>query len=325
MRRREFFTLLGCAAIGWPLAGYGQQASKIYRLGYLSTARVPSYQIEALQAGLRELGYIEGNNLKVEYRFGGPQSERLDAIASELVELRPDVIVTAGTPATFAAKRATTTIPIVMSPVGDPVQVGLVASLAHPGGNITGVSLDASELARKRVEVLKELVPPIARLGILGNAANPATQFWSKETQLAARALGLEPALFEVRELNELTAAFAAMQRNGVDAVAVETDAIFTSAQRQITTLAIEYHLPAMYESPEFVQDGGLISYGPSLAKMTRRSATFVDKILKGVKPTDLPIEQPTNFELVINLKTANALGLTVPPSLLARADEVIE
>jgi putative ABC transport system substrate-binding protein len=175
------------------------------------------------------------------------------------------------------------------------------------------------------VEVLKELVPTIARLGILGNAANPATQFWSKETQLAARALGLEGALFTVRELNELTAAFAAMQRNGVDAVVVETDAKFNSAQRQITTLAIEHQLPAIYEVPEFVQDGGLISYGPRLAEMTRRSAMFVDKILKGVKPTDLPIEQPTNFELVINLKTAKALGLTVPPSLLARADEVIE
>src|SRR6516162_6676432 len=165
MRRREFLTLLGCAAIGWPLAGYGQQASKIYRLGYLSTARVPSYQIEALQAGLRELGYIEGNNLKVEYRFGGPQSERLDAIASELVELRPDAIVTAGTPAVFAAKRATTTIPIVMAPVGDPVRYRIVASLAHPGGNITGVTLYRSELGGKRVEVLKEVLPAITRLG----------------------------------------------------------------------------------------------------------------------------------------------------------------
>jgi len=324
MRRREFLTLLGCAAIGWPLAGHGQQASKIYRLGYLSTARVPNL-VEALQAGLRELGYIEGQNLKVEYRFGGPQSEPLDAIASELVELRPDVIVTVGTPATFAAKRATTMIPIVMAPVGDPVRIGLVVSLAHPGGNITGVTLYGSELWSKRVEVLKELLPPIAHLGVLGNAANPATQFWWEETQLAARALGLEPALFTVRELNELTAAFAAMQRNGVDAVVVETDAKFNSAQRQITTLAIEHQLPAIYEVPEFVQDGGLISYGPNLAEMTRRSARCVDKILKGVKPTDLPIEQPTNFELVINLKTAKALGLTVPSSLLARADEVIE
>jgi putative tryptophan/tyrosine transport system substrate-binding protein len=324
MRRREFFTLLGGAAVAWPLAGGAQHPSKLYRLGYLSAARVPNL-IEALQTGLRELGYVEGKNLKVEYRFGGPQSERLDTLASELVELHPDAIVTPGTDATFAAKRATTTIPIVMAPVGDPVRNGLVASLAHPGGNITGVTLYGSELWGKRVEVLKELLPAIARLGILGNAANPATQFWSKETQLAAQALGLEPALFTVRELNELSAAFAAMQRNGVDAVVVETDTMFNSAQRQITTLAIEHQLPAMYEVPEFVQDGGLISYGPSVTEMAGRSAIFVDKILKGIKPADLPIEQPTKYELVINLKTAKALGLTVPPELLARADEIIE
>jgi putative tryptophan/tyrosine transport system substrate-binding protein len=324
MRRREFFTLLGCAAIGWPLASHGQQASKIYRLGYLALARVP-HVIEALQTGLRELGYVEGKNLKVEYRFGEQQRETLDTLAAQLVALRPDAIVTRGTPATFAAKRATTTIPIVMAPVGDPVRIGLVASLAHPGGNITGVSLYGSELAGKRVELLKELLPAIARLGSLANAANPATQIWWEETQLAARALGLEGALFTVREPNELTAAFAAMQRNGVDAVVIEPDAMFMSAQRQITTLTIEHQLPAMYESPEFVQDGGLISYGSSITEMTRRSAMFVDKILKGIKPADLPIEQPTEYALVINLKTAKALGLTIPPSLLARADEVIE
>jgi len=317
MRRRDFIAFVGIPAIGWPLSAPAQQPPKIYRLGYLSTARIPNL-IEALQAGLRELGYIEGKNLKVEYRFGGPHSERLDAIASELVELRPDVIVTVGTPATFAAKRATTTIPIVMAPVGDPVRIGLVASLAHPGGNITGVTLYGSELWGKRVEMLKELLPAIAHLGVLGNAANPSTQFWWEETQRAAQALGLEPALFTVRELNELTAAFAAIQRNGIDAVVVESDAVFNSAQRQITTLAIEHQLPAIYEVPEFVN-------GPSLTEMTRRSATFVDKILKGVKPGDLPIEQPTKYELVINLKSAKALGLTVPASLLARADEVIE
>jgi ABC transporter substrate binding protein len=201
-------------------------------------------------------------------------------------------------------------------------------SCRQPGPSrwhITGVSLYGSELAGKRVELLQELLPAIARLGSLANAANPATQIWWEETQLAARALGLEGALFTVREPNELTAAFAAMQRNGVDAVVVEPDAMFMSAQRQITTLTIEHQLPAMYESPEFVQDGGLISYGSSITEMTRRSAMFVDKILKGIKPADLPIEQPTKYALVINLKTAKALGLTIPPSLLARADEVIE
>jgi putative tryptophan/tyrosine transport system substrate-binding protein len=324
MRRRELFMLLGCAAIGWPLAAHGQQASKIYRLGYLAGAREP-HLIEALQSALRELGYVEDKNLKVEYRFGGEQREALETLAAQLVALRPDAIVTRGTPATFAAKRATTTIPIVMAPVGDPVRIGLVASLAHRGGNITGVSLYGSELAGKRVELLQELLPAIARLGSLANAANPATQIWWEETQLAARALGLEGALFTVREPNELTAAFAAMQRNGVDAVVIEPDAMLMSAQRQITTLTIEHQLPAMYESPEFVQDGGLISYGSSITEMTRRSAMFVDKILKGIKPADLPIEQPTKYALVINLKTAKALGLTIPPSLLARADEVIE
>jgi putative tryptophan/tyrosine transport system substrate-binding protein len=323
-RRREFFTLLGGATVAWSFAGGAQQPSKLYRVGYLATARMPDL-IEPLKIGLRELGYVEGKNLKVEYRFGGPQSERLDAMASELVELHPDAIVTAGTPATFAAKRATATIPIVMAPVGDPVRFGIVGSLAHPGGNITGVTMYGSELFGKRVELLKELLPAIARLGILGNAANPATQFSWKETQQAAQALGLEPALFTVREPNELTAAFAAMQRNGVDAVIVQADATSIIAQRQITTLAVEHRLPAIYQVREFVQDGGLISYGPSITEMTRRSAMFVDKILKGIKPTDLPIEQPTKFELAINLKTAKALGLTVLPSLLARADEVIE
>jgi putative ABC transport system substrate-binding protein len=319
MRRREFIS----AAALLPLAARAA-AVKLYRLGYLSAARIP-IGIEALQTGLRELGYVEGKNLKVEYRFGGQQSERLDAIASELVELRPDGIVTAGTPAVFAAKRATTTIPIVMAPVGDPVRYGIVTNLAHPGGNITGVTLYRSELGGKRVEVLKEVLPAITRLGALGNAANPATQFWWEEVQLAAQALGLEPALFTVREPNELTAAFATMQRNGADAVVVETDGMLISAQRQITTLLIEHRLPAIHEMSEFVQDGGLISYGPNITEVIRRSATFVDKILKGIKPADLPIEQPKKFELVINLKTSKALGLTVPPSLLARADEVIE
>jgi putative tryptophan/tyrosine transport system substrate-binding protein len=322
MRRRAFISLFGIAVSGW--SARGQQPPKIYRLGYLSAARV-SNLIEALQTGLRELGYVESKNLKVEYRFGGPQSKRLDELASELVDLRPDAIVTAGTPATFAAKRATMAIPIVMSPVGDPVRFGIVASLAHPGGNITGVTLYGPELGRKRVELLKELLPAIGRLGVLGNSGNPATQFLWEETQSAAQALGLEPALFTVREPNELTAAFAAIQRNGADAVVVEADVMLIGAQRQITTLAIEHRLPAIDETREFAQDGGLMSWGPNITEMTRRSAVFVDKILKGVKPADLPIEQPTKFELVINLKTAKSLGLTVPPSLLARADEVIE
>jgi putative tryptophan/tyrosine transport system substrate-binding protein len=316
VRRRDFIALLGVAAGGWSLSARAQQPPKVYRLGYLASTKL-SNLIEALQTGLRELGYVEGKNLKVEYRFEGQQSKRLDELASELVDLRPDAIVTAGTPATFAAKRATMAIPIVMSPVGDPVRYGIVASLAHPGGNITGVTLYGPELGRKRVEVLKELLPAIGRLGVLGNSGNPATQFLWEETQSAAQALGLEPALFTVREPNELTAVFAAIQRNGADAVVVEADVMLIGAQRQITTLAIEHRLPAINDTREFAQDGGLISWGPNITEMTRRSAVFVDKILKGVKPADLPIEQPTKFELVI--------GLTIPASLLIRADEVIE
>jgi putative ABC transport system substrate-binding protein len=224
----------------------------------------------------------------------------------------------------MAAKRATTTIPIVMALIADPVRSGVVASLAHPGGNITGVTLYASELSGKRVEVLKEAVLGVARLAVLGHRTNPISQYTWEETREAARALAIEPQLFMVRELDELDAAFGAMRRSDADAVVVLLDAIFYSARRQISVLAAGHRLPAMYDMREYAEDGGLISYGPNFVEMTRRSAALVDKVLKGAKPADLPIEQPTKFELIINLKTA-ALGLTVPPSLLARADEVIE
>jgi putative tryptophan/tyrosine transport system substrate-binding protein len=322
MRRREFFTLVGGAAVAWPLAG-GARQSKLYRLGYLSTVRMPIL-IEALQTGLRELGYVEGKNLKVEYRVGGYELETLAKLAVELVALGPDAIVTVATSSAIAAKRATTTIPIVMT-AGDPVRAGIVASLARPSGNVTGVTLYASELSGKRVEVVNEAVPGIARLAILGNATNPLSQYSWEDTQPAARQLGIELQLFIVQGPDELAGAFAAIQRTGASAVLILTDTMFYTWRRQIIALAVEHGLPVMSEAREYVEDGGLISYGPNLVEMTRRSAVLVDKVLKGAKPAELPIEQPTKFELAINLGTAKALGLTIPPSLLARADEVIE
>jgi putative tryptophan/tyrosine transport system substrate-binding protein len=324
MRRRDFIALLGIAVSGGSLPARAQQSPKIYRLGYLAPARIPNL-IEALQTGLRELGYVEGRNLKVEYRFGGYDPEALGKLAAELVALGPDAIVTVATPPAIAAKRATTSIPIVMATAADPLRAGIVASLARPGSNITGVTLYGSELSGKRVEVFKETVPGIIRLAILGNATNPFSQYSWEDTQPTARQLRIEAQLFMIRGPDELAGAFAAMKRTGASAVVVLSDAMFNTWRRQIIALVAERGLPAMWDAREYAEDGGLISYGPNLPEMTRRSAALVDKVLKGAKPADLPIEQPTKFELVINLKTAKTLGLTIPPSLLARADEVIE
>ena len=323
MRRRDLIKLVGSAAICWPLLSRAQQPPKIYRLGYLAPARIRTL-VEALETGLRELGYVEGKNLKIEYRFGGHDPEALAKLAAELVALGPDAIVTFATPPAIAAKRATTTIPIVMA-TGDPLRAEIVASLARPGSNITGVALYASELSGKRVEVFKEAVPGIARLAILGNAKNPVSQYSWEDTQPAARQRAIEPQLFMVRGSDELAGAFAAMQRTGASAVVILPDPMFNTWRRQIIALAAERGLPAMSQSREYVEDAGLISYGPNIPDMIRRSAALVDKVLKGAKPAELPIEQPTKFELAINLKTAKALGLTIPASLLARADEVIE
>jgi putative tryptophan/tyrosine transport system substrate-binding protein len=324
VRRRDFIVLLGVSASSWSLSAHAQQPPKIYRLGYLAPARITNL-IEALQTGLRELGYVEGKNLKIEYRFGGHDPEALGRLAAELVALGPDAIVTVASPPAIVAKRATTTIPIVMATAADPLRSGIIGSLAHPGGNITGVTLFGSELSRKRVEVLKEALPGIAHIAVLGSATNAFSQFSWEDTQPVARQMGIEPRLFMVREPDELAGAFAAMQRTSAEAVIVLSDAMFNTWRRQINGLAIEHRLPAMYEAREYVEDGGFICYGPNLAEVTRHSAALVDKVLKGARPADLPIEQPTKFELIINLKTAKALGLTLPASLLARADEVIE
>jgi putative tryptophan/tyrosine transport system substrate-binding protein len=265
---------------------------------------------------------VEGTNLKIDYRYGG--GETLEALAAELVELQPDVIVTVATPQALAAKRATTSIPIVMATAGDPVRVGVVASYARPGGNVTGVTLYGSELNAKRIELFREAIPGIKRIAFLGNAKNLYSKLLWEDAEPAARALGLEPLSFSLQDLGDLPATFVEMKKQS-NALIVFSDALFNNARQQIIALAAEHNLPAMYEAREFVHDGGLISYGPDTVEMTRRAAAFVDKVLKGTSPADLPIEQPTRFELAVNAKSAKALGLSLPPILLARADEVIE
>jgi len=323
MKRRDFITLLGGAAAAWPLAARAQQPAKVVRLGYLAPARLPNL-IEALRAGLRDFGYVEGQNLAIEYRFALGQSKSYDELARELISLDPSAIVLTGTPAALAAKRQTTTIPIILAPIADPIALGLARSLARPEGNVTGVTMYGTELAHKRMEIFKEAAVGIRRVAVLVNAENPLHRFLWDDIQPIAASLGLEFRLFAVSDFNELPSMFSYMARDSY-ALTLFSDAQFFSARRRIAELAAMHRLPAMYESRDFVEDGGLISYGPNVPDLSRRAAAFVVKILNGAKASELPIEQPTKFELVINLKAAKALGLDVPSSLLARADEVIE
>jgi putative ABC transport system substrate-binding protein len=328
MRRREFIAAVGCAAATaafGPLAALGQQTAKIMRIGYLAPARLP-LQLEALRAGLRELDYIEGQNLAIEYRFEQGQSKSLDELAVELVRLGPAVIVTVGTPAALAAKRATTTIPVVMATVGEPLRTGLVTSLARPGGNITGVTLYGDTLSSKRLELFKEMVPRIQRVAVLGNTNNPISGYFWDDIQPAGRALGLNLRRFDVTELSELSTTFSTIKQEGWDSLVVLSDALFNAGRKDIIQLAAFHRLAAMYEAREFVEEGGgLASYGPNIADMSKRSAALIVKVFKGADPGDIPVEQPTKFDLVINLKTAKALGIEMPAMLLGRADEVIE
>ena len=323
MNRRKFITVVG-ATVAWPVVARAQQAPRAARLGYLAPASNPELQ-QALLGGLRDLGYVEGQNLAIEYRFMLGQSKSYDELAAELVRSAPDALVVVGTPPALAAKRQTTTIPIIMGPAADPLRSGLVASLSRPGGNVTGVSLYGSEITRKRMEIFKEAVIGIQRIAVLGNAENPLHRFLWDDLQPIGPALGLQFRLLVVSGLDNFPAVFSTMKQDGFDAITLLTDAQFFSARRQISSLAAMHRLPAMYESRESVADGGLISYGASIPDLTRRATAFVLKVINGAKPADLPIEQPTKFELAINLRTAKALGLTVPDTLLARADEVIE
>jgi putative tryptophan/tyrosine transport system substrate-binding protein len=329
--RREFLraaTVAGIAGfLGFGLeAAAAQQPGKVPQIGFISGG-FPSGSlgnVEAFRKGLRELGYVEGKNIKVEFRYAETKVERYPEFLAELIRLKVDVIVTSSTPPTLAAKDATKTVPIVFVAVGDPVVSGLVASLARPGGNLTGLSILAPELSGKRLELLKEAVPRLSRVAILYNPANPATTPILKEIDAAAQALGLQLQSLEARNIKEFESAFQAATRGNAKALAVLVDPLFTSNRKRIVELATKNRLPAIYSWTEFVDDGGLMSYGPSFPDLFRRAATYVDKILKGRTPADLPVEQPMRFELIINLNAAKQIGLTVPPNLLVRADRVI-
>jgi putative tryptophan/tyrosine transport system substrate-binding protein len=322
--RRTFLAGTGAVLLAAPLAAQAQQASKIYRVGVVANASPPSAYVDAFREGLRELGYVEGRNIGLEVRYTEGRMERLPALMSELVRLNVDVIVAGGgAVGARVAKQATKTIPIVSPAMADPIAAGLVASLARPGGNLTGLSMLNTELSSKRLELLKAASPKVTVVAILRDPAVDTAQL--KEAERATRTLGLHVEIVDARAPSDFPAAFADARKRRADAMVVLASSFFNSHRDTIVKLAATSRLAAIYEQRDFTEAGGLMSYGPKLTEMYRRAATYVDKILKGAKPADLPVEQPTKFELVINLKTAKALGLTIPPSLLGRADEVIQ
>jgi putative ABC transport system substrate-binding protein len=326
MRRLELLALTALlAVIAAPLTVKAAQSDKLYRIGMLerTPAGINAANVEAFRQGMRDLGYVEGETFVIDYRSADGHDERFPALANELARAKVDVIVTRGTPAALAAKKATATIPVIITGVGDPVGQGLVASLARPGTNITGLSAAVTEIFPKRVELLKELVPKATRIAGLFNMGNPALPPQWKEVEKAARSRGLKPLLLDVRKVEDLEPAFEAAVRQRADVLVVGIDTLTQSNQRLIVELSARYRLPAIYASAEFT--GGLISYGVNYPEMYRRAASLADKIFKGAKPSDLPVEEPTTFELAINLKTARALGLTVPRALLLRADTLTQ
>jgi putative tryptophan/tyrosine transport system substrate-binding protein len=324
VRRREFVTLLGGAA-SWPLAARAQQAARLPTVGYLGTAAASAWApwTAAFVQRLHELGWIDGRTVAIQYRWADGRAERWAEFAAELARLKVDVIVTGGN-AAVAAKQASSEIPIVFAMVDDPVAMGLIASLARPGGNLTGLSMQSAEVAGKRLALLREVVPDLRRLAIMANVGNPASVLEMRELQATARTLGLEVTTSEIRRAEDIAPAFDAM-KDRADALYVVGDALVISHRVQINTLALIARLPTTYVVREHVVVGGLMSYGPNFPDLFRRTADYVDKILRGAKPGDIPIEQPTKFDLVVNLTTAKALGLEIPPTLLATADEVIE
>ena len=324
MKRRDFIGLLGGAAAAWPLAAGAQTSPKIQRIGYIASAgsTMGDHLVAAFRQGLTQLG--QGQTIALEVRYAEGHSERIPELVAELVGLKMDVLVVGSSVTALAAQKATRTIPIVMV-AADPVGLGLVASLARPEGNLTGLSYFNEAIVGKRLELIKELVPGLARLAVLSNPTVVAHAIFWKDTEAAARTLGVALQPLEVRGPEDFEAAFAAATRGNAQALIAFDDALTVAHRPRIVALAASSRLPAMYGFREFPDEGGLMSYGASFVVLFRRAATFVDKILKGAKPADLPVEQPTKFELVINRKTANALGLTVPPTLLAQADEVIE
>jgi putative ABC transport system substrate-binding protein len=320
---------LALALLAAPLAVDAQQPGNSYRIGYLGTSPPSTPDIlrnvEAFRQGLGELGWVEGKNIVIEWRYSAGRGERFPDLAAELVRLKVDLIVAVAAPATHASKQATTTIPIVGIALSDPVGQGLVASLARPGGNVTGLATLFPELAAKRLELLKETLPGVSRVAVLWNAANPGNVLQIRETKVAAQTLGLRLQSVEVRGPEDFQGAFAAMTRGRPEALVSLADPLIFTYRTQIVDFAAKSRLPAMHPFRESVEAGGLMAYSVNIPDMFRRAATYVDKILRGAKPGDLPIEQPTKFEFVINIKTAQALGLTIPQSLLLRADQVVE
>ena len=325
MRRREFITLVGGAA-AWPLAARAQQLAKQRTIGFLgsSTPLAMSQWVAAFVQRLRDLGWIEGRTVTIEYRWAEGRSSRAAEIAAEFVQLKVDVIVTYGTSSVLAAKQATSVIPIVFAAANDPVGAGLVASLARPDGNVTGLSVQQVDAAGKRLELLREIFPSLRRLAILANVGNPGAALEMGEAQVAARTLGLEVTTIEIRRGEDIAPGFDAL-KSQAEALYVCTDPLVITNRARIQTSAMGARLPTVYNSREYVETGGLMSYGPNFLDQWRRTAEIVDKILRGAKPSDIPVEQPTKFDLVLNLTTAKVLGLTIPSTLIARADEVIE
>ena len=326
LKRRELITLLGGAVAACPLAARAQQPGKLSTIGFLGSGTSTSWSAwtAAFVERLRELGWTEGRTVAIEYRWADGRSERFADIAAEFVRLKVDVIVTSGL-AVPAARHTTSVIPIVFAVAGDPVGTGMVASLARPGGNVTGLSLQTTELAGKRLELLREIMPDLRQLALMGNADSPSLPLELDEVQAAARALGIEVGVFAIRRAADIAPAFAAFKEKAQALQVVGSDPFVQANRTAINTLAAAARLPTMHSGREYVEAGGLLSYGPSFADLFRRAGDYVDKILRGAKPADMPVEQPTKFELVINLTTAKALGLTIPEAFLLRADEVIE
>ena len=326
--KRKITVLTLCASLfALCPSAEAQQPKKVPLIGYLAAASLSANaaRTEAFRQGLRELGHVEGKNIVIEWRYAEGKRDRLSALATELVRLKVDVMVTAGSGSTSAAKEATSTIPIVMAQDGDPVGSGFVASLARPGGNITGLSNFSLELSGKRLELLKEIVPKLSRVAVLGTSPSPNNAQRLREVDLAAATFGVKLQSLDVLDPKDIDAAFRAATKGRVDAVLVQASPVLNSHRRQVVELAVKNRLPAIYYRRDFVEEGGLMTYGVSFTDLDRRAATYVDKILKGAKPADLPVEQPTKFDLIINLKAAKQIGLTIPPNVLARADKVIK
>jgi putative ABC transport system substrate-binding protein len=326
MRRRDFITLIGGAAVAWPLAARAQQPAKLPTIGYLGGGEAAAQRawVEAFVRRLRELGWIEGRTIAIEYRWAEGRPERYAEFAAEFVRRNVDVILANGTEPAVAAKQATSNIPIIFPTTGDPIGSGLVSSLARPGGNVTGLSNLATDIAAKRLEILREVLPGLRRLAVMLNIGNAASIIERKEIDAAARTLGLELVSLPIRRVDDIALAFEDL-KSRADALYLSGDILFHTQRLRINTFVLAAHLPTMFPQREYLEGGGLISYGTNFPELNRRAADYVDKILRGAKPGEIPVEQPTKFDLAVNLITAKALGLTIPATLLARADEVIE